>query len=72
VISRGTRTIKGILNNGNGKEDLILRNVAIVEGFVINIVSEALLRDVGAWYHGYNRTLRMDTEYNNTILLKTT
>jgi hypothetical protein len=38
--------IKGILNDKNNKGDLILRNVTIMEGFVINIVSKALLKEV--------------------------
>jgi hypothetical protein len=38
--------IKGILNDRNNKGDFILKNVVIVEGFVINIVSKALLREV--------------------------
>jgi hypothetical protein len=48
VIGRSTCMIKGILNNKNNKGDLILRNVTIVEGFVINIIFEALLREIRA------------------------
>jgi hypothetical protein len=38
--------IKGILNDRNNKRDLILKNMAIMEGFVINIVFKALLKEV--------------------------
>jgi hypothetical protein len=71
VIGRGTRTIKSILNGKNGKVDLVLRNVAVVEGFHVNIVSEALLRKKGAWYHGYDGTLRIGDEHENSVLLQT-
>jgi hypothetical protein len=32
--------------------DLNLSNVAVVEGFHANIVSEALLREKGLWFNG--------------------
>jgi hypothetical protein len=48
MINYSTCMIKGILNNKNNKGDLILRNVIIIEGFIINIVSKALLREVKA------------------------
>jgi hypothetical protein len=72
IIGRGTRTIKSILNGKNGKADLILRDVAVVEGFHVNIVSEALLRKKGAWYHGFDGTLRIGDEHENSVLLQTT
>jgi hypothetical protein len=44
IIGRGTRTFKGLFNKRDGKRvNLVLRDVAIVKGFYINIVSEALL-----------------------------
>ena len=49
VIRRGTRTLKSIVNGRNRKKvDLVLSNVAVVEGFIINIVSEALFYKKGA------------------------
>ena len=72
ILGRGTRTIKSILNGKKGKVDLVLNNVAIVEGFHVNIVSEALLRKRGAWYHGYDGTLRFGDEHESIVLLNTT
>jgi hypothetical protein len=45
IIGRGTRVLKGLLNRAHreGTEDLTLINVAIIEGFYINIVSKARL-----------------------------
>jgi hypothetical protein len=72
ILGRGTRTIKSILNGKKGKVDLVLNDVAVVEGFHVNIVSEALLRKRGAWYHGYDGTLRFGDEHESTVLLNTT
>jgi len=49
LISRhGTRTFKGLFNKRDGKRvNLMLRNVVIVKGFYINIVSEAFLFEKG-------------------------
>ncbi|KAK1622134.1 hypothetical protein BDP81DRAFT_400485 [Colletotrichum phormii] len=46
VTGRGTRIMRGVLDgpNGKGTADLTLTNVAYVEGFHVNIVSETLLR----------------------------
>jgi hypothetical protein len=43
IIGRGTRVLKGLLDraHGEGTEDLTLIDVAVVEGFYVNIVSEA-------------------------------
>ena len=46
MISYNTRIIKGILNNENNKRDLILRNIIVIKGFIINIISETLLRKI--------------------------
>jgi hypothetical protein len=72
IISRSTRTIKSILNGKNGKVNLVLNNVAVIEGFHVNIVSKALLYKKGAWYHRYNSTLRIRDEYKSSVLLTTT
>jgi hypothetical protein len=49
VVGRRIRLIKGILNRLNSPKtvDLKLLNIAVVEGFYTNIVSEALLRKKG-------------------------
>jgi hypothetical protein len=45
ILGHGTRVLRGILNraSGDSKRDLILKNVAVVEGFYINIISKAKL-----------------------------
>jgi hypothetical protein len=48
ILRRGTRTFKGLLNKIKGKKvDLIFFNIAIVKGFLINIVLKALLYKKG-------------------------
>jgi hypothetical protein len=45
ILKHRTCILKGILNrvSGNSKRDLILKNVAMVKGFYINIISKAKL-----------------------------
>jgi hypothetical protein len=45
IFGHDTYILRGIFNraSGNNKRDLVLNNVAIVEGFYINIVFEAKL-----------------------------
>ncbi|KAI9052098.1 hypothetical protein LZ554_004351 [Drepanopeziza brunnea f. sp. 'monogermtubi'] len=52
VIGRSTRVFKGALNGPNrpGTKDLTLKNVAIVKGFNINIISKALLSKAAPSY----------------------
>jgi hypothetical protein len=52
--------------------DLVLNNVAVVEGFHVNIVSEALLLRVGIWYCGFDCSLRSGMIDNNVEVLKLT
>jgi hypothetical protein len=49
IIGRGTRVLKGLLDGayGEGTEDLTLTDVAIVEGFYVNIISKARLLLLG-------------------------
>jgi hypothetical protein len=48
ILGRGTRTFNRLLNKTKGKKvDLILLNVAIVKGFLINIILKALLYKKG-------------------------
>jgi hypothetical protein len=48
ILRRGTRTFKGLLNKiKSRKVDLILFNVAIIKGFLINIVLKALFYKKG-------------------------
>ena len=48
-----------VLNSKKGPniEDLILEDVAVVEGFYMNIVLEACLTKVGLWYIGLDCSL---------------
>ncbi|KAG6208858.1 hypothetical protein E4U34_007759, partial [Claviceps purpurea] len=70
ISGRGTRVIKNILNGVNGEksEDLTLLDVAVVEGFHVNIVSESRLKMKDAWYCGYDCTMRFGPIEKNTIL----
>jgi hypothetical protein len=44
ITRRGTRTFKGLFNKRDGKRvNLVLRDVVIIKGFYINIVSKAFL-----------------------------
>jgi hypothetical protein len=45
ILRHRTYILRGILNkaNNNSKRDLILKNIAIVKGFYINIISKAKL-----------------------------
>jgi hypothetical protein len=49
IIGRGTRVIRRALNGELGivTADLILKDVAIIKGFYINIISEAYLLELG-------------------------
>lgn len=60
ITARGTRVIKNVLNGARGPntEDLVLKNVVCVEGFHVNIISEARLKQAGVWYMGLDCTLR--------------
>jgi hypothetical protein len=70
IVGRGIRLIKGILNGPNSPKtvNLKLLNIAVVEGFHANIVSEALLREKGLWFNRLDDTLRFGTEGNNKIM----
>ncbi len=49
ILGHGTRIMKRTLHRASGPDtiDLILKEVAIVKGFHINIVSEACLLELG-------------------------
>jgi hypothetical protein len=72
LITRcGTRTFKGLFNRRDGKRvNLVLRNVAVVKGFHVNIVSEALLFEKGVWVYRLDSTLRIGTKQENVVLIK--
>ncbi|KAL5317777.1 hypothetical protein ACEPPN_014876 [Leptodophora sp. 'Broadleaf-Isolate-01'] len=70
VKGRGTRVFKGALHGPNGPntEDLRLVNVAVVEGFNVNIISEARLLKAGLWYNGLDCTLRVGSAEKSIVL----
>ncbi|KAH8598601.1 hypothetical protein B0O99DRAFT_506280, partial [Bisporella sp. PMI_857] len=72
ILGRGKRRIKNALagKRGPNTEDLVLSDVAVVDGFHVNIVSEARLRDAGVWYTGFDCSLRFGTEEENVVLKK--
>jgi hypothetical protein len=60
ITGYGKRVFKGFVTLRSGRKvDLKLSDVAVVEGFHLNIVSEARLHEVGLWYLGLDSTLRM-------------
>jgi hypothetical protein len=70
IKGRGTRVFKGALHGPNGPNtgDLTLSNVAVVEGFNVNIISEARLLQAGVWYNGLDCTLRTGTAEDSLVL----
>jgi hypothetical protein len=63
ITRHGTRTFKGLFNKRDGKRvNLVLRDVAVVKGFYINIVSEALLFEKGMWVYRLDSTLCIRTK----------
>jgi hypothetical protein len=49
IIRRGRRILKRFLNRINGPktEDLVLKDITVIKGFYINIISKKLLRNKG-------------------------
>jgi hypothetical protein len=71
ITRRSTRTFKGLFNKRDGKRvNLVLRDVAIVKGFYVNIVSEALLFEKGVWVYRLDLTLCIRIEQENIVLIK--
>ena len=63
----GRRVMRKVLDgkNGSNTEDLVLEDVALIEGFHVNIVSEARLGKAGIWYLGLDCSLRYGTLQKN-------
>ncbi|RYO77619.1 hypothetical protein DL764_010202 [Monosporascus ibericus] len=74
ISGTGERVIKGALLGASGKpqHDLILKDVVVVEGFHVNIVSEALLKRAGIWYCGLDCSLRKGEINKSVVLAKLT
>ena len=45
-----------------------LRNVAVVKGFHVNVISEQLLHKTGIWYSGYDCTLRYGAPSTSVVI----
>ncbi|KAL2114803.1 hypothetical protein VTJ04DRAFT_2112 [Mycothermus thermophilus] len=67
----GTWTLKGALDgpDGKGTVDLVLKDVAYIDGFHTNIISECRLAKEGVWFCGYDATLRYG-DMEDSIILK--
>jgi hypothetical protein len=71
ITRRGTRTFKRLFNKRDSKRvNLVLRDVAVVKGFYINIVLEALLFKKGVWVYRLDSTLCIRTKQENIVLIK--
>ncbi|KAG5944972.1 hypothetical protein E4U59_006541 [Claviceps monticola] len=70
VVGRGTRVLKKIFRGDNGVKnvDLKLLNVAVVEGFHVNIVSASRLEEKGIWDIGSDHSLRFGDPKENLIV----
>jgi hypothetical protein len=63
IIRHGTCIFKGLFNKRDSKRvNLILRDIVIVKGFYINIVSKALFFKKGIWVYKLNLTLCIRTK----------
>jgi hypothetical protein len=69
VKSHKTRIIKNIIKNLDGSTfNLILHDVAVVNNFYCNIVSENRLAKAEIWFCGFNATLRTGNLQENRIV----
>ncbi len=71
IIGRGLQVIKNYLvgEKGPNTQDLVFLNVVVIEGFYINIVSEALLLKAGLWFSRKDYMLRQE-ELGNSVVIK--
>jgi hypothetical protein len=69
VKGHKTRIIKNVIKNLNGLTfNLILHNVAVVNNFYCNIVSENRLAKIEMWFCGFNATFRTGNLQENRIV----
>jgi hypothetical protein len=69
IKGHGTRIIKNIIKNINGSIfNFILHNVAVVDNFYCNIVSENRLAKAGIWFCGFDATFRTGNLQENRII----
>jgi len=53
---------------GPRTEDLLLKDVRVVDGFHVNIVSQSRLRAIGLWFLGLDNSLRYGLLTNNLVM----
>ncbi|KAG6060654.1 hypothetical protein E4U32_003345 [Claviceps aff. humidiphila group G2b] len=70
IVGRGKRVMKNIFNGKKGDHtvSLTLSDVAVVEGFHVNIVSASRVREQGVWYSNLDNTLRFGSYENSKIM----
>jgi hypothetical protein len=69
IKGHGTRIIKNVIKNLDGStSNLILHDVAVVDNFYCNIVSENRLARAGIWFCGFDATLRTGNLQKNRII----
>lgn len=71
ISGKGRRVLPKALDGPKGRNtvDLVLEDVAVVEGFHVNIISEALLNRAGVWYCGLDCSLRKG-DLNKSVKVK--
>ena len=74
ISGRGKRVIEKVLTGPAGPKtvDLVLTNVAVIDNFHVNIVSEALMTKSGIWYCGLDTTLRRGPLGSSTVICELT
>jgi hypothetical protein len=69
IKGHGTRIIKNIIKNLDGSTfNLILHDVAVVNNFYCNIVSENRLVRAGIWFCGFDAIFRTGNLQENWII----
>jgi hypothetical protein len=69
VKSHETRIIKNIIKNLNGSTfNLILHDVAVINNFYCNIMSENRLARAEVWFCGFDATFRIGNLQENRIV----
>jgi hypothetical protein len=69
VKGHKTRIIKNVIKNLDGSTfNLILHDIAVVDNFYCNIVSENKLARAGVWFCGFDATLRTGNLQENRIV----
>jgi hypothetical protein len=72
ISGTGKRVIKKALDGRHGQqtEDLTLTDVNVIDGFHVNIVAAALLKQAGVWHLGLDDTLRYGGLEDRLIVMR--